>query len=506
MTNLNKDNKNGETQKNKKNIHAIMRNIAEFFRSIPGEIIAFVQPNGKLNPKRLAIVICSALLALLLLAGSVVGGIFAFQKDDGDIFDPSQEIIDNVDDFPEDNIFGVSDADSLNELLEKWATTGENAHSSNVINVLLIGVDSRGNNDVGRSDAMILASLNKSTKKITLVSFPRDSYTYMKINGETRFDKVNHSFVWDGPEALVPTLENDYKIRIDHWAYVNFVTFANVIDILGGVSITVSEAEAKEVNNDPRTYYGVKLTAGENVLLSGKQALAYSRIRHLGSDTARTERQRKIITLLIRQAKDANMEQVTKMASELLKSVKTDIGLTGFTNLGLQGITQGWAKFDVESVEAPENKNLRRGAYLYGTYADPRRAIALWIIDYPRAARDLQMRLYGQTNIKIDENAPSALDLLTPPPQRPATQPYVPTVRPPATTTAPSTTPPVTTSTPATTPSGTTTPPITTSTPPATTTIPPTTPPVTTPPPTTPPTTLPSASVGNTSETPDESA
>ncbi|MDR1806146.1 MAG: LCP family protein [Clostridium sp.] len=400
----------------KKGIKDLLRSAAEWFRAIPGKIISYVMPNGKLNPKRLALVIGCALLSLALLCGIVWGCIALFNKD-VDSFDPGAQIeeLDPDGGFPKD-MYGVEDAGSLNELLKSWATNGmQLARSDNVVNILLIGTDSRSEGGAGRSDAMILLSLNKYTKKITLASFPRDSYTYMEINGEGRFDKVNHSFIWGGPEALVATLENDYKIDIDHYAYVDFVTFANVIDILGGVNITVTEAEASEVNNNSRTYYGVKLTAGEDVLLNGKQALAYSRIRHIGTDTARTERQRKVISKLIAKAKDATLEQVTKMASEVLKNLKTDLSLTDFIGYGTQAVTQGWPKYAIESVEMPENTDLRRGTLLRGSYASPYSAISFWVIDYPRAAYDLQMRLYGQSNIIIDENTTSAIDLLTPP-------------------------------------------------------------------------------------------
>ncbi|MDR3345037.1 MAG: LCP family protein [Oscillospiraceae bacterium] len=492
----------------KRSFKDILRSVAEWFRAIPGRTVAFIMPNGKLSPKRLTIFICSVLLALLLLAGAVVGGVLLFQPD-ASPFDPDTVITPDDDGFPKENMYGVGDASSLNELLKNWATNGmENAHSSNVVNVLLIGVDSRTEGGAGRSDAMILVSLNKATQKITLASFSRDSYTYMNIGGGDRFDKVNHSFIWGGPEVLIPTLENDYKIQIDHWAYVDFVTFARVVDILGGVNITVTAAEAQEVNSHPRVYNysGANLPSGENVLLNGKQALAFSRIRHIDSDNARTERQRKMITQLLQKAKSATVEQIAKMAVELLKNVKTDLGLTSVTNLGIEALNQGWVKFAVGSLEVPEDKELRRGAYLKGTYAYPNLSIALAIIDYPRAAQALQMRLYGQTNIVIDENTPSALELLTPPPV-PSTKPYVPpvptvSVNPPVTSTAPPTTPPPATSTaPPTAP-----PPVTSTAPPATpspvtSTAPPATPPPEPEPPTeppTPPTDPPTTPVNNT--------
>ncbi|MDR0883571.1 MAG: LCP family protein [Oscillospiraceae bacterium] len=400
------------------------RAVRTFFLSIPGRITAFIQPNGKFSKKNIAILATSILLVIALIVGAVFGGIALWGSTDDDPSNTTIEEEEN-DDFPSDK-YGLSDAGSLNELLRAWAQTGTPVQQNYVINVLLIGVDSRKEGGEGRSDAMILVSVNKQTKKITLASFPRDSYTYMQIKGEDRYDKVNHSYVWGGADALVPTLENAYKIKIDHWAAVDFVTFSRVVDILGGVNITVTEAESKEVNNHPKTYGKVTLPFGENIKLNGRQALTFSRIRHLGSDVARTERQRKMITQLIGKAKGASLDQLTKIAGELLKNVKTDIGLVDFTALGTQALSGGWAGFDIASLEVPDS-SLRLPTLLPGTYANPNRNISVYVIDYPRGAYDLQMRLYGQSNIVIDENTPNALALLSPPP-KPTNPPtvYVP--------------------------------------------------------------------------------
>jgi len=473
----------------KKSLEKFLNPIIVWFYSIPRNIYAFIAPNGKLNKGRLALLICGIVMALALVVAGIWGIAAHFSKDGGGDDDPTQYTEDN--DFPSDSSFGVGDANSLKDMLKNWyEKPGELASSSSVINVLLVGEHD------GLSDAIMLASLNKTTKQISLVSIPRDSFTYMEIDGEGRFDKLNHSHSWGGTETLVKTVEKDLKIRIDHWACVDFKSFAKVVDILGGVRITVTEAESHEVNSRPRTYGGgINLPFGENVELNGKQALAYSRIRNIGSDMERTNRQRKVISQIIAKAKDASIEQVTKMAGEVFKNVKTDMNLLDMTNLGLKALSEGWAKYEIASIEFPEDKELRRPTYMAGTWSKPYGTTFLWIIDFPRAARDLQLLFYGQTNINIDDSTPSVLDFLTPPPQ--PTQPYVPpaattaakpsgtTLPPKNTTTAPpavttTAAPPVTTTSP---PVTTTAPPVTITAPPVTTTAPPTTTaPTTTPP------------------------
>ena len=127
-------------------------------------------------------------------------------------------------------IDGIKDANSLKDLVKKWATNGGEKYSSrNVINVLLIGQDD------GRSDSMILASINKKTDQITLASFFRDSYSYINYNGEDRYTKMNAAYAWGGPELLIETLENNFKVEIDYYVTVNFENFSKAIDAIGGV-------------------------------------------------------------------------------------------------------------------------------------------------------------------------------------------------------------------------------------------------------------------------------
>ena len=97
---------------------------------------------------------------------------------------------------------------------KSWATNGgEHIYSKRVINILLIGEDDEDGSH--RSDSTMLVSVNTKTKKITITSFLRDSYTYMDINGSERYDKTNHSYGWGGAAELMEVLSNNYKIKID---------------------------------------------------------------------------------------------------------------------------------------------------------------------------------------------------------------------------------------------------------------------------------------------------
>ena len=138
-------------------------------------------------------------------------------------------------------ISDITDASSVKELIKGWATNGGDKMSNrNVINILLIGEDYVDGSS--RSDATILISIDRKSKKITLTSILRDSYTYMNIKGQDRYDKTNHAYAWGGAEKLVEVISDNYKIRIDHYAVIDFESFVAAVDEIGGVHVNITQA------------------------------------------------------------------------------------------------------------------------------------------------------------------------------------------------------------------------------------------------------------------------
>ena len=159
------------------------------------------------------------------------------------------------------------------------------------INFLLVGRDAHGEGENGRSDSMILCSVDTGSKSVTLISFLRDIYLRIPGHGSSR---LNASYSWGGAELLKQTLEENFGVTADVTLEIDFEGFQNVIDHLGGVDIDLTDREADHLNNG----HGWTLHAGVNHL-DGQQALAYSRIRYLDSDFYRTERQRNVLTALL---------------------------------------------------------------------------------------------------------------------------------------------------------------------------------------------------------------
>ena len=181
--------------------------------------------------------------------------------------------------------------------LDKEALT-----SDGVTNILLIGNDSRLGGEDGRSDAMILVSISKNTGKILMTSILRDVYVEIPGYGSNR---LNAAYAFGGAELLMETIEKNFDIPVHRYVLVNFEAFANVVDAVGGVDLELTADEIMWVNaylNEFNELTGKEFgfdyifqTEGGVVHLNGPQALAYSRIRYIGNDFGRTERQRKVM-------------------------------------------------------------------------------------------------------------------------------------------------------------------------------------------------------------------
>lgn len=375
-----------------------------FARFMRNRFAPFWTGHNKRNIKIAAVLLAAATVFVLSFYGvRILKLLGTVDYDDGiDFSNKDVTYLEDETDFSA--MHEVSDAGSLDELLREWATNGgEKMYSKNVINVMLFGVDSEdGTMSGARSDAMMLASVNLKTKKITLVSFFRDSYTYMDIDGSIRYNKINAANNWGGPATVVETLENNYKIEIDKFVSVDFKTFPDIIDSLGGVEVPVTEYEAKFVRRTTR-YKNFK--AGEAVRLTGDEALMFSRIRHLDSDINRTRRQRSVIMAIIASTKDAKNSQLNRALDFIFPNIRTNYTKSEILSIGSKALSQGWMDFDIIQKMSPA-EDAQKSAYINGAF--------VWIVDYPAEARAVQLALYGTTNIELDSDRDNVLSLLTP--------------------------------------------------------------------------------------------
>ncbi|MBP3953168.1 LCP family protein [Bacillus suaedae] len=209
-------------------------------------------------------------------------------------------------------------ASEIHQPIDREPTRAINIEEKEPLSFLITGVDSRGNDHKGRSDTIIIMTVNPSKQSVKMLSLPRDTRT--EIIGRGTIEKINHAYAYGGVEMAMDTVENFLNIPLDHYVSVNMEGFKELVDAMGGV--TVENAFAFSSG-------GFSFNEGE-VFLSGDEALAYSRMRYEDprGDFGRNDRQRQIVEAVIQEA--AHIGSITKV-SEILNvvggSVKTDLTL-----------------------------------------------------------------------------------------------------------------------------------------------------------------------------------
>ena len=190
-------------------------------------------------------------------------------------------------------------------------------------NILLLGSDARPNDKFSRTDTMIIATLDTVHNKIKLTSLLRDVLVNIPGHGKS---KLNHAFAFGGVDLLKETIANNYHIKIDDYALVDFNGFQEIVDELGGVKVDVKQYELKDLNE----YAGANKVEKAGVqVLDGTQALAYSRIRYnSGGEECRTARQRAVISSILNKAKETNPLKYPAILRTALSHVKTNVGFT----------------------------------------------------------------------------------------------------------------------------------------------------------------------------------
>ncbi|WP_078431772.1 LCP family protein [Metabacillus halosaccharovorans] len=192
--------------------------------------------------------------------------------------------------------------------------------------ILLMGLeDYSSGGENGRTDTLIVATVNPTLQTIKMVSIPRD--TYVTIPDEDKETKINHAYVYGGKEATIETVEELLDIPIDYYALVSFQAFKSVVDELGGVTVNVPfDFYEKSDEDGSRIYF----KQGESEL-DGEEALAYARMRKRDprGDFGRNDRQKEIISAIIDKAiSPSNLFKIDELAAHIGKNVETNFRIS----------------------------------------------------------------------------------------------------------------------------------------------------------------------------------
>ncbi len=312
-------------------------------------------------------------------------------------------------------IYEDETASSYRNMLKKWYYNGTPASSTHVINVLLIGEDTRDDNitDVDtRADSAIIASVNIDTQQITLTSVLRDSYCYYEVTeGDEesgKYSKINEAMYYGGIDCYIRAIENNFKINIDNYVIVNFDSFKSIIDTLGGITVEMTKAEINEINNHPSRYGNVTIDAEPGLVdLNGEQALAYCRIRYIDSDNARADRQKTVLLKIFEKMSGASTVKSIEVVNNLLPYVKMGFQKSEVIDIGTYAIRHGWLSYQINTQTVPENTTDENGNAITTCQGGTFYNMWCWKVDFPLTAQMLQQSIYGKTSITLAEDRPS---------------------------------------------------------------------------------------------------
>ena len=262
--------------------------------------------------------------------------------------------------------------------------SNEKEPENKTINFLLLGVDERSG-DVGRSDTIMMLSANLATKRIGLVSVPRDSRVDMIKYGST---KVNHAYAYGGITLAKQTIEKLLNVKADHYFVINFAAFKKIIDLLGGVDLDVEKDMYYRDDYDGENGLVIDLQKGQQHL-DAEKAIEYVRYRDEEGDIGRVKRQQKFLNAVL--AKFTSPSTILKIPSiikEVRNSIQTDMSFADM----------------VEYLSFLKNgTDYKTTAFMVPGSPQMIDDLSYWIVNYPKLHDELQ----AMNNFILDrENTP----------------------------------------------------------------------------------------------------
>ena len=263
------------------------------------------------------------------------------------------------------------------EIADKYGDT-------DIFNVALFGLDTRDENSFsGRSDTIIIVSVDRKNNVVKLSSILRDSY--VAIEGHKN-QKITHAYAFGGAELAIKTLNQNFSMNITDYATINFYKLGQAIDLLGGIDIEVTEAERVHLNDigdddNPNFDY---LNESGMVHLTGEQAVVYARLRKIDSDVARSNRQKKVIEALLVQARKVSPSKYGEMVKTMMSLCETSLSFSeimSFAPMISQDLT-------IQMTNVPNEEDNAVGGIYDGAW--------VWRYDLAAATERLHLFIYGE--------------------------------------------------------------------------------------------------------------
>lgn len=204
-----------------------------------------------------------------------------------------------------------------------------------VICIALFGTDSRdtSNMSAGRSDTIIVASINTKFKTVKLISIPRDTYVEVPGHGKT---KINHAYAYGQEQLAIKTINQNFGLSITEYATIDFSGLIHIINKIGGIQMNITKSEMEYINQNSEKAYSItgntkkNLSSYGNVTLTGEQALTHSRNRTVGNDFTRAGRQREVLEAIMNKMVGLGTSKLLELSDSLLREVKTNINVANY--------------------------------------------------------------------------------------------------------------------------------------------------------------------------------
>ncbi|MDF2865670.1 MAG: LytR family transcriptional regulator [Clostridia bacterium] len=285
-----------------------------------------------------------------------------------------------------------NDLEVNKNIYDEISNTISKIEFNNVKSVVFFGIDTRDTEGgySGRSDTIMVASINPQNKGVSLVSIPRD--TYVNIPGYGK-DKINHSYAFGKEQLAIKTINSNFGLNLTEYVTIDFVGLIHVINKLGGIELNITNEELSYINNHSKNSYDMTgnkikmLTSSGLVTLSGEQALTHSRNRTVGNDFTRASRQRTVIEAIINKLSSLGINDIMSVSDSILSEVKTNINVTEYMGILSKVISEkntylkNIVSAQIPSVDYSEGKMIN-SVYYFTT-------------DYVKAKADFIKYIYG---------------------------------------------------------------------------------------------------------------
>lgn len=265
----------------------------------------------------------------------------------------------------------IISSDDTNFQIENNETNSSQNNKQNkyIKNIALLGIDS-GEDNIGRSDCILIATLDTEHNKIKLSSIIRDSY--VTIPTRINKDKINHAYAFGGPELTLETLNLNFDLDITQFVSVNLSSFPKLIDAIGGINLDIKKDELECINkyihelNSANGTYSSDITENGMQSVDGTQALAYARIRYTtGGDFERSHRQRIVLETVFKKLKEIPITKYPHTLDLLLPLVDTNLSSSEIFSLCLD--LSSFDSYNIVEERFPKDEDAE-GKIINGIY------------------------------------------------------------------------------------------------------------------------------------------